>query len=119
MIANGQKAQGRQIGGIPRGSRQPVGGDLFENENIVRFVVIETADENQANKDSFSGSPNRVPKMSNNEFAKGECDHCQGHLEFPAEAVGRTAPCPHCGQPTELRPLISPKKPGNIGSKAN
>src|SRR5690348_2935825 len=40
--------------------------------------------------------------MPTRDFAKGECRHCAGHLEFPAAAVGQTIPCPHCGQPTVL-----------------
>lgn len=51
--------------------------------------------------------------MSNNDFVKGECAHCRGHLEFPAEAAGRTVPCPHCGQPTDLRPLVAAQKTHN------
>jgi len=35
-------------------------------------------------------------------FLKGECSSCGGHIEFPAEAVGSAADCPHCGKPTEL-----------------
>jgi hypothetical protein len=35
-------------------------------------------------------------------FLNGECRECGGQLEFPAEAVGTTADCPHCGKPTEL-----------------
>jgi len=40
--------------------------------------------------------------MNKTKFLKGECQHCQGHMEFPAEIVGLTAECPHCGQQTEL-----------------
>jgi uncharacterized membrane protein len=43
--------------------------------------------------------------MSTDNFVKGECRHCAGHLEFPAHAAGETIDCPHCGQPT---PLVSP-----------
>jgi hypothetical protein len=32
----------------------------------------------------------------------GECRECGGQFEFPAEAVGTTATCPHCGKPTEI-----------------
>jgi hypothetical protein len=41
-------------------------------------------------------------------FLKGECTHCAGHLEFPAEAAGMTANCPHCGKQTDLL-LAQPK----------
>ena len=52
--------------------------------------------------------------MSNNNFVKGECRRCAGHLEFPADAAGQTIPCPHCGQPTELIATIVTSK--NTGS---
>ena len=35
-------------------------------------------------------------------YFKCTCAHCGGHLEYPAEGVGQTIPCPHCHQPTEL-----------------
>ena len=48
--------------------------------------------------------------MSNDNFVKGQCLHCSGHLEFPADAAGETIPCPHCGQPTKLNaPVLSNK----------
>jgi hypothetical protein len=48
--------------------------------------------------------------MSKSIFVKGECRHCGGHLEFPADAAGETIACPHCGQPTELvAPVLSNK----------
>jgi uncharacterized OB-fold protein len=34
----------------------------------------------------------------------GVCRHCGHHLEFPPEAAGQVADCPHCGQPTTLSP---------------
>ena len=46
--------------------------------------------------------------MPNPDFVKGECRHCAGHLEFPAEAVGQTVRCPHCGQLTVLAAAIPP-----------
>ncbi len=49
--------------------------------------------------------------MSNDIFVKGACEHCAGHLEFPASAAGGTVPCPHCGQPTRLAAFASPKPP--------
>lgn len=41
-------------------------------------------------------------------YLKGECVHCGGRIEFPAEAAGTTADCPHCGRQTELL-LAQPK----------
>lgn len=46
--------------------------------------------------------------MSQTKQLKGECQHCGGHLAFPAEGIGLTATCPHCGNETELM-LTTPK----------
>jgi hypothetical protein len=40
--------------------------------------------------------------MSQIKHLKGNCSHCSGPIEFPADALGMTADCPHCGQRTEL-----------------
>src|SRR5579859_2852214 len=48
--------------------------------------------------------------MNKTKFLKGECQHCQGHLEFPAELVGLPAECPHCGQQTELLLATPPEE---------
>jgi hypothetical protein len=48
---------------------------------------------------------------------RGECQHCGGYLEFPAESIGLQAPCPHCGQQTELmleRPPEEPSLPRRV-----
>jgi hypothetical protein len=49
-------------------------------------------------------------------YLKGECSHCHGHIEFPAESTGMTADCPHCGQPTELL-LVAPKAEPEISRR--
>ena len=43
-------------------------------------------------------------------FLNGQCQACGGSLEFPAEAVGTTAACPHCGKPTELLLAAPPQE---------
>src|SRR5208282_498096 len=48
--------------------------------------------------------------MSTNNFVRSECRQCAGHLEFPADAVGETIKCPHCGQPTELVASVFPNR---------
>jgi len=40
----------------------------------------------------------------------GQCGVCGGQIEFPAEAVGTTAECPHCGKPTELLLALPPQE---------
>lgn len=49
---------------------------------------------------------------------RGECQHCGGVMEFPAEAVGTTAACPHCGQPTELMLALPPESESSGRTKA-
>jgi hypothetical protein len=49
---------------------------------------------------------------------RGECQHCGGVMEFPAEAVGTTAACPHCGQPTELVLALPPEAASPFRAKA-
>jgi hypothetical protein len=40
--------------------------------------------------------------MSRTKSLKSPCQRCGGRLEFPAEMIGTTTQCPHCGQSTEL-----------------
>jgi hypothetical protein len=35
-------------------------------------------------------------------YAKCSCQHCGGHIEFPAEGAGQVVKCPHCGWDTFL-----------------
>ena len=56
-------------------------------------------------------------KMSSSKYLKGECQQCRGHIEFPAEAVGTTTECPHCGQATELL-LALPPTESSLPTKA-
>ena len=54
--------------------------------------------------------------MANNDYVKGECSNCAGHLEFPVAGAGQTVHCPHCGQLTELKTGLAPVHK-NIQSK--
>ena len=40
--------------------------------------------------------------MNQTKYLKAECQHCHGHIEFPAESAGLTIDCPHCGKQTDL-----------------
>ena len=40
--------------------------------------------------------------MTESKFLKCTCTQCGGHIEFPADGIGQTVPCPHCQWPTEL-----------------
>ena len=53
--------------------------------------------------------------MSNDILLRGGCEHCSGHLEFPASAAGGTAACPHCGQTTRLVAFVTPKPASRLG----
>lgn len=47
--------------------------------------------------------------MNRTKPIRGECQHCGGHLSFPADQIGLKAACPHCGQQTEL--LLATPRP--------
>jgi len=49
--------------------------------------------------------------MNKTKFLKGACQQCGGRLEFPAEMAGLAAPCPHCGQRTDLLLAPPPETP--------
>src|SRR5688572_30316002 len=39
-------------------------------------------------------------------YLKGHCDKCQGAIEFPADGLGVTITCPHCGGSTMLKETV-------------
>ncbi|HWX22351.1 MAG TPA: FxLYD domain-containing protein [Candidatus Binatia bacterium] len=49
--------------------------------------------------------------MTSTKYLKGECQHCGGHIEFPAEMAGMPSQCPHCGQQTDLLLATPPEEP--------
>src|SRR5215475_4718789 len=50
--------------------------------------------------------------MNRTKYLKGACLNCDGHLEFPAEMIGLSVTCPHCGQQTELLLAPPPEQSG-------
>ncbi len=40
--------------------------------------------------------------MSQSKYLKCPCQHCNGNIEFPVDAIGTMVDCPHCGRQTEL-----------------
>lgn len=51
--------------------------------------------------------------MSDTKYLKGSCQHCDNHIEFPAEAAGSVIACPHCGNQVTLIaavPITSQKR---------
>lgn len=53
----------------------------------------------------------------NTKNIQGECQHCGGHFEFPAEAAGVVGECPHCGQQTECLLATPPEESSPIRGK--
>ena len=51
--------------------------------------------------------------MSGMKHLKGNCQHCGGPFDFPAEGIGETVDCPHCHKPTELR-LATPEETSTL-----
>jgi uncharacterized paraquat-inducible protein A len=49
--------------------------------------------------------------MARTKRIQGDCQHCGGSLEFPAERIGLTAQCPRCGKETELMLATPPQEP--------
>jgi hypothetical protein len=49
--------------------------------------------------------------MRRTKHIEGQCQLCHGRLEFPVETIGLSFPCPHCGQPTELKLAMPPEEP--------
>lgn len=56
--------------------------------------------------------------MTTTKDIRGECQHCGGQFDFPADQAGLTGNCPHCGQPTELLLATPPEVESPIRSKA-
>jgi len=48
----------------------------------------------------------------------GECQHCGGRFEFPAEAAGLTGECPHCGQATDCLLAAPPEEKSPAQTRA-
>jgi hypothetical protein len=48
---------------------------------------------------------------------KGQCQHCHGPFNFPAQGVGLSVECPHCGTATvlqqDLQPIIQKLDPSS------
>jgi hypothetical protein len=40
--------------------------------------------------------------MKSTRFFRTTCNSCGGAIQYPAEQVGTSIPCPHCGESTEL-----------------
>ena len=45
-----------------------------------------------------------LPKTFEQKYYKAHCNYCDEHIEFPSSAMEEVISCPHCHQPTVLRP---------------
>ncbi len=55
--------------------------------------------------------------MPETKFLKCTCAGCGGHIEFPADGIGMTIPCPHCATETELT-LEVPESTSPLSSRS-
>ena len=46
-----------------------------------------------------------LPKSFAQKFYKAHCNYCDGHIEFPSDAMDEMVSCPHCHRQTVLRPF--------------
>ena len=56
--------------------------------------------------------------MSAADFSRCACQFCNGHIEFPNEAVGAIVACPHCQQPVTLAMDDALPSPDNVPAGA-
>ncbi|MBI5800649.1 MAG: hypothetical protein HZA92_07970 [Verrucomicrobia bacterium] len=49
--------------------------------------------------------------MSQEQYLKSPCAHCNGRISFPASARGMAVNCPHCGKQTVLDAAANPPAP--------
>ncbi len=49
--------------------------------------------------------------MQRTKNIRGECGFCGKGFTFPAESIGLTATCPHCGKETELMLAVPEPEP--------
>jgi hypothetical protein len=69
------------------------------------FQVSRTgigANLNSAVKQMASAISLREEPKPDNGYVKCPCNHCDILIEFPAEGIGQTITCPHCGMDTVL-----------------
>jgi len=53
----------------------------------------------------------KTGQMKQTKFLTGECQHCHGPIEFPAESAGLTTDCSHCRKQTELLLALPKEEP--------
>jgi len=51
---------------------------------------------------TFASGSIKAVRMSEERFCICSCEHCGGHIEFPASGVGMRVACPHCAIETVL-----------------
>lgn len=60
---------------------------------------------------------NHIVRGKRQREAKHVCNHCQGHIAFPADWRGREIMCPHCSLNIELSPPVSNKSSRELRAK--
>ncbi len=54
--------------------------------------------------------------MSQEQYLKSPCAHCNGRISFPASARGMSVTCPHCGQQTVLNAAAEAPDPAAVSA---
>lgn len=54
--------------------------------------------------------------MSQEQYLKSPCAHCNGRISFPASARGMAVSCPHCGQQTVLNAAAVQPMPAAVSA---
>jgi hypothetical protein len=49
--------------------------------------------------------------MAPTTYHRTECQHCNGHIEYPSDIAGQSIQCPHCRQMIVLPPHLAPATP--------
>jgi hypothetical protein len=82
---------------------------------VIAHKCINTINDAKSERLVSHPLQDRCQEMSHIKYLKCSCQHCGGHIEFPADAIGTNVQCPHCAAQTDLY-LPEPPDSGS-GSK--
>jgi hypothetical protein len=76
-------------------------------------------DKSPMNDNSEKETDDVQPPPENVSFIKTLCPVCDGSIEFPADALGQEADCPHCHKTFVLGSVTAPAQPEKVPSALN
>lgn len=89
----------RMLEGAAPSTRNPNPPVILQKRNPLPAILRQPA-PSQPERATMA-----LPKAFEQKFYKAHCNHCEGHIEFPATAMEEVITCPHCQRPTVLRPF--------------